>query len=319
MAQFNNLIQVITHFADEVVATEHLIQMRWNGNITCVHCNHDKIYTLKGATKRFKCAGCRKQFSATKGTIFENSAIPLQKWFAAVYILTSHKKGISSHQLAKDISITQKSAWFVLQRVRFALKSGSFNYTSTDTIQCDETYVGGKEKNRHQGKTDKVERMLSRRAQGLPMKAKAGAAEKTAVFGMIVTGGMVKAEVVQNTTTETLTGIIEKNIQPGITIVTDDYKSYRKLQQNYTHKSVNHSKGQYCKNGFHTNGIENFWSIFKRGIIGIYHQVSDKHLDKYIDEFEFRFNNRNCTEANRFDKMLSLCNTRLTYAQLIAE
>lgn len=127
--KYNNLIDVLTTFADKEVATNHLIQLRWGGQIACPHCGNMKVYTLKGATKRFKCAGCREQFSATKGTIFENSAIPLQKWFGAIYLITSHKKGISSHQLARDLSITQKSAWFVLQRVRYALQiSDIFNH-----------------------------------------------------------------------------------------------------------------------------------------------------------------------------------------------
>jgi transposase-like protein len=149
LAQFNSLIQVITHFSDEQKATEHLVQLRWGGTVKCVHCTHDKCYELKGATKRFKCASCRKQFSATKGSIFEKSPLPLQTWFAAIWLITSHKKGISSHQLARDLQITQKSAWFVLHRVRHLLQSGSFDHSPDAILQADETFVGGREKNKH--------------------------------------------------------------------------------------------------------------------------------------------------------------------------
>jgi transposase-like protein len=301
MKTFNNLIQVITHFADEQVATDHLIQLRWGGNVTCVHCGHDKIYTLKGATKRFKCAGCRKQFSATKGSIFENSPIALQTWFAAIYLITSHKKGISSHQLARDLSLTQKSAWFVLQRVRFALKSGSFNHSSGAVLQMDETFIGGKAKNKHKSVAKFAD-------------------NKTPVIGMIEQGGKVIAEKSKDVKAESLMPFIAKHVnKTDSTIVTDSWRAYDRLNDmGYNHITVNHMQGEYVWNGYHTNGIENFWSIFKRGIIGIYHQVSDKHLDKYIDEFEFRYNTRKCTEAERFDKMLTRCNVRLTYAQLIA-
>lgn len=316
--EFKNLLEASAYFADSQRATDYLIKMRWSGTVTCVHCSHEKVYELKGVNKRFKCAKCRGQFSATKGTIFENSAIPLQKWFVAVYLHTSHKKGISSHQLAKDISVTQKSAWFMLSRIRFALQSGTFEHSPDGIIQVDETFIGGKLNNQHKSRYAKRVRFDEAKAAGKPLNRGRSFQDKKPVVGVLETGGNVIAKTVDNTRARTLTDIVIENIAPTATVVTDSYIGYKKLaQEGFNHKTVNHEMGQYVYEGFHTNGIENFWSHLKRGIYGIYHQVSDKHLDKYVDEFEFRFNTRKMGEAARFDKMLSLCNKRLTYPQLI--
>lgn len=314
--QFRNLIEVSNYFADATKATEYLIQLRWANGITCVHCGNAKVYELKKAIHRFKCAKCRKQFSATKGSIFENSPISLQKWFTAVYLITSHKKGISSHQLAKDISVTQKSSWFMLQRIRFALESGSFSHSPDAIIQVDETYVGGSQKNRHQSRIAKFKRGQAIEA-GIKKNNHGRSLEKTPVVGIIEQGGNVTAKVVPNATRQHLHGFINENVKDGTTIVTDEYQVYNTLRDRYNHISVEHRLGQYTNNGFHTNGIENFWSHFKRGIYGIYHQISPKHMDKYIDEYEFRYNTRKMSERDRFDKMLTLSNKRLTYAELI--
>ena len=309
MQKFNNLIQATQYFSSQERCVEYLTSLRWSdGVVTCVHCNSDKCYTLKGATKRYKCASCRKQFSATKGTIFESSTMPLQKWFIAIYLLTSHKKGISSLQLSKDLGITQKSAWFMLQRIRFALQTKSFNKSELqEVVEIDETFVGGEMQNMH----------VAKRKQ---LKGKGrGYTNKSTVFGMLERGGNVMAGVVSEPNREVLKPIILANISSEAVVVTDNFGAYKDLKYSFKkHVSVSHSIGQYVKGIYHTNGIEGFWSLLKRGIVGIYHNVSVKHLDKYVDEFEFRYNTRKNSEVERFENMLSLSNTRLTYSNLIS-
>ncbi len=301
---FNNLIQATQYFSNKDVCVNYLTNLRWAGNVTCVFCDHDKCYTLKGTTKRFKCASCRKQFSATKGTIFENSAIPLQKWFIGIYLLTSHKKGISSLQLSKDLGITQKSAWFMLQRIRFALQTKSFEKPIMDTIvEMDETVIGGKAENIHAVK--KV---------GKPHYF-----NKSFVFGIVERNGVLVARVVPSVKRSSLKPIINEVVSTEAYIFTDMAGAYMDLHKTYKgHYSVDHDAKEYARGNVHTNTIEGFWSLLKRGIIGIYHQVSPKHLDKYVDEFEFRYNTKDMAENSRFDSMLSLSNKRLTYTKLIA-
>jgi transposase-like protein len=302
---FKNLIEATQYFSDRKTCIDYLTTLRWNGVITCPFCNNDKIYELKGANKRFKCSSCRKQFSSIKGTIFENSSISLQKWFVAVYILTSHKKGISSCQLARDLGVTQKTAWFMGQRIRFALQTKSFSKPVMDSVvECDETYIGGKNKNRHASK--KVAN-----SQGRSVK------DKAPVFGLVERNGHVVAMVVKNTEKHTIQPLISKYVVKGSEVMTDEWKAYKGLDKSYSHQIVKHGEGIYVVGKAHTNTIEGFWSLLKRGIVGIYHFVSVKHLDKYIDEFEFRYNTRDNSEYGRFEKMLSLSSTRLTYNTLI--
>jgi transposase-like protein len=304
MQQFNNLIEVTTFFADQAKATDYLIRMRWPNGIRCAHCNHAKVYEMKKTVKIYKCAQCRKQFSATKGTIFENSAIPLQKWFIAMYLIASHKKGISSCQLARDLSLTQKSAWFVLHRVRFVFQTGTFVHSKDAIIEIDETFVGGDTKNKHEHK-------IERNDKGHAIST------KTPVIGILERGGKITTKAVKNTHKKTLLPEIYDNVEPGTKIMTDDYPGYKDLAKIYDHQTVNHSEKEYVRGNVYTNGIENFWSLFQRGVIGIYHHTSTKHLDKYLDEFEFRFNTRKNSEGERFGKAVSLVSKRLTYAQLI--
>ncbi|MDQ2752192.1 MAG: IS1595 family transposase [Bacteroidota bacterium] len=301
---FKNLIEATQYFSDKQTCIDYLTKMRWNGNVTCAHCNHNKVYELKGANKRYKCAKCRKQFSAIKGTIFENSPISLQKWFIAMYILYSHKKGISSCQLAKDLGVTQKTAWFMGQRIRFAAQTKNFAKPVMSTVvECDETYVGGKEKNKHKSK--RIEGSQGRSGKG-----------KTAVFGLLERNGVVVAMKVTNTQKDTLQPLIEQYVSEGSTIMTDEWLAYKGLQKKFKHGVVNHGAGIYVIDINHTNTIEGFWSLLKRGIIGIYHQVSPKHLDRYVDEFEYRYNNRKLSESTRFENLLSLASKRLTYKNL---
>ena len=305
MTQFKNLIEVTTFFADQAKATEYLISMRWPNGIKCAHCEHDKVYELKQKVKIFKCAKCRKQFSATKGTIFENSAISLQKWFMAMYLIASHKKGISSCQLARDLSLTQKSAWFVLHRVRFSFQSGTFVHSKGAIIEIDETFVGGETKNKHECKIERHE------------DTGHAISTKVPVLGILERGGNVTTKVIPNTHKKTLLNEIHANVADGTKVMTDSYPAYTDLALRYDHETVNHKEKEYVRGNVYTNGIENFWSLFQRGVIGIYHHTSTKHLDKYLDEFEFRFNTRKNSEGERFGKAVSLVSKRLTYAQLI--
>lgn len=296
---FKNLIDVMMHFSDNETCKNYLAEMRWSDGIICPHCTHDKVYTMK---KNYKCAGCRKQFSVTKGTIFENSPIPLQKWFAAIWLITSHKKGIASLQLHRDISVTQKTAWFMLHRIRncFGVETEQLD----NTVEVDETYIGGKNKNRHESKKIKG-------TQGRSTK------DKAAVLGMLERGDKVKAVKVPDVGTETLTTEIIENVKEGSTIYSDEWKSYKALNAIFEHSFVSHSAKEYVNGDVHTNTIEGFWSLLKRGIIGIYHFTSKKHLQKYLNAFAYRYNTRNLECSERFSNMLAISNVRLTYKQLI--
>jgi len=304
--EFKNLIDVVTYFSHAETCVSYLTNLRWpDGAVRCVHCDHDKVYRLNGTRKVFKCASCRKQFSAIKGSIFENSPISLQKWFIAIYLITSHKKGISSVQLGKDLGVTQKTAWFLLHRIRYALYADTFNADKLDNVvEVDETFIGGKEGNKHPAKRVKND------GRGHPTT-------KVAVVGAVERKGEVRALVVPDTKKETLQPFIMNNIMVNATIVTDEWYAYQDLRKLFTHETVKHIDKEYVNGYIHTNTIENIWSTLKRGIFGIYHTVSREHLQKYIDEYCYRLNTRDITEAERFDKMVSLCKARIDYQTLI--
>ena len=302
---FSNLFDLLTYFKTEEKCQEHLALQRWNGKPVCPHCGHsEKIYVMKGS-QPYKCSDCRKKFSVRVGSIFEDSKIGLQKWFAAIYLITAHKKGISSYQLARDLGITQKSAWFILHRLREASQTKAFNAPLSNEVEIDETYCGGKEKNKHKSK--KTEGSQGR-----------STATKVPVLGMVERKGNLRAMKVPDTKRETIQPLIVENITLGSNIMTDEWQSYRGLTSFYNHSYVKHNSGEYVTGNTHTNTIEGFWSLFKRGQIGIYHHMSGKHIDSYLNEFSFRYNTRKMTERSRFDLLLSNVNdTRLTYTQLI--
>jgi transposase-like protein len=301
---------MLTALPDDGACRLYLESVRWtSGTPTCPHCGtvDDKAMQLKikGVFRgMYKCRSCRERFTVTVGTMFEGSHIPLRKWFIAIYIFSSHKKGISSHQLASDLGVTQKTAWFMLGRIRNAFKLKT-DTTMSGTVQADETYVGGKNKIRHKDK--KVEN-----SQGRSVK------NKTPVFGVVEADGMVHTTVVCDTKASTLKPLIEKMVEDGSIVVTDEWSAYYGLSNNYDHKVINHKANEYCKDGFHTNGIENFWSLLKRGIYGIYHQVSAKHLHRYCDEFSYRYNSRKITTGERFTfSLVNATTSKLTYKELI--
>jgi transposase-like protein len=299
---FKGLINVTNYFSDNNRCIDFLSELRWGLKPNCIYCRCETIYKLKSIKGYFKCKSCQRSYSVVKGTIFEKSSIPLQKWFLAIYLLSSTKKGISSIQLSRYLDITQKSAWFVLQRIRYSFATKSFNKV-LGAIQCDESYIGGKNKNRSLSK--KIAN-----SQGRSLK------DKTPIFGMLETGGSVYVEVIPDAKGKTVKSIIEKRVEPGSIIISDEWKAYLNMPLKFHHVVLNHSKEEYARGGFHNNSIEGFWSLLKRGIYGIYHQVSPKHLGKYCDEFSYRYNTRRLSDSERFRRSSKALDGRLMYKDL---
>lgn len=294
---FNSILELIQTFPDERSCIDHLEQLRWNGNVVSPFDPTSKVYDCK--RNKYKCKNTGKYFNVKTNTIFDNTKLPPQKWFLGIWLATSHKKGISSVQLSKDIGVTQKSAWFMLSRIRqcFGLDDDG---ELEGEVEADKTFVGGKNKNRHMDKKVK------------------DSSDKAPVLGMVQRGGKVSAKKVDDTTFESLALEIIKNVKRGAKLYTDEYSSYRRLKRVYDHEVVKHSSGQYVNGRIHTNTIESFWALLKRGIFGIYHFTSKKHLQLYVDEFCFRYNTRRVGESTRFNLLLQNTENRITYKELIA-
>jgi transposase-like protein len=302
--KFSNLLNLLTYFKDEQVCLDYLEQIRWNGELKCVYndCEGGKIHRC--ANHRYKCATCKRIYSVKVGTIFEGSKLPLQKWYAGIYLITAHKKGISSLQLSRDLSITQKSAWFLLHRVRFSLGLNAGSEKLKGIVEADETFIGGNEKNKHKSKKTEDN-------QGRSLKT------KSAVAGVIERGGELRAKQVDSTKGYHLKPFVISHTDFGSKLMTDEWIGYKGLSALYKHSFVKHNEGEYVTGDCHTNAMEGFWSLLKRGVNGIYHSVSSKHLQRYVDEFVFRYNTRTNSEAGRFDAMLNNISARLTYNTLI--
>lgn len=300
MLQFRNIIELLEHFPTEQDCIAYLELLRWGEKVVSPFDPDSKVY--KCSNGKYKCKNTGKYFTVKTGTMYEGTKLSLRKWFVSIWRITISKKGVSSVQLSKELGITQKTAWFMIQRIRKC-----FGYENEGELsgitEIDETFVGGLNKNRHWDKKVK-------QCQGRSFK------DKVPVFGMIERGGKVIAKVVADTKAKTLRKLIYKHIKPCSIINTDDWY-YGNLKE-YTHYYVDHAKKVYAVGDVTTNSIESFWAVIKRGIKGIYHQTSKKHLQRYVDEFVWRFNNRKLSQSDRFNLLLLNSNYRITYKQLIA-
>ena len=302
--QFDSLISMTAYFNTEERCKQAVIETRWGvgdrQDVVCPYCGGHHCATRKDG--KFRCNKCKRNFSCKVGTIFEDTNLPLQKWFIAMYLISSHKKGVSSCQLARDIEVCQKTAWFMLQKIRL-LYAQDDSQAFSGTVECDEVYIGGKEKWKHKS-------MRTPNTQGRSTKT------KTPVFGMMERSvyindkdeeepiTYVHAFVVEKTDKATLQPIIQQFVEDGSRVITDELSAYNGLADlGYAHAVVAHSDEEYADGDVFTNSIEGFWSHFRRMITGCYHDVSDAHLQGYIDEAVFRWNTRKMSESERFAHM----------------
>ncbi len=302
MKTFVSILHFQKEFNTDAKCRRYLEQQRWGDTPACPHCGSTNVCRFETDKRVFKCREkvCRKKFSVLVGTVYQDTKIPLTKWFLAIYLLSIHSKGISSLQLANMLDVTQKTAWHLNMRIREMLTEKAPEILDS-IVEVDETYVGGKVSNMHVSKRKKVERFDN----------------KTVVFGAVEREGNVVAKVVPDTTKETLTNAVKSTVEEGTILVSDENPAYKSLKKQYRHASVNHSANEYVRGAAHTNTIEGFWSILKRQINGIHHFVSAEHLQRYCNEVSFRYNRKNQTQDERFAEVLTNCEGRLTYKTLI--
>jgi len=301
-----SLPSFISKFPNERAARQYLENQRWANGIYCPSCKSKKIGKHGKDRSWHRCCKCGKAFNVKSCTIFEKSKIPLHKWLLAFYMVLTARKSVSSMQISKELGMTQKSAWFMLHRIREAMKSGKDDYIFSGIVECDETYIGGKKRNKHWDK-----KFVKGR----------GAVGKKPVFGKIERNGRVETTVVDYTNRSTLQGLIRQNVQKGTTICTDEWKSYIGLDKDYTHLTVKHKAWQFKSGLACTNTIESVWALLKRGYHGTFHCVSYKHLQRYLHEFDFRHNEGNVKyqTMERVDSLTAGCwGKRLTWKKLVA-
>jgi transposase-like protein len=307
------LQEAIAFFADEDRALDYFSERRWpNGEPVCPYCGSAAVLFLKNQ-RRWKCGTdhAKRQFSIKVGTVMEDSPLPLGKWLMAMWMVANCKNGVSSYEIHRAIGVTQKSAWFMLQRIRLAMQSAQGGGKLGGTVEVDETFIGGKARNMHKHVRD---RKVPRHA---------GHSGKAIVVGLLDRhSGKVRAKQIPNTKYLTLSAEIREHVRPGSKLYTDQNPSYRDIELDYEHRAVNHAAEEYVRGAVHTNGIENFWSLLKRSIRGTYVSVEPFHLFRYVDEQVFRFNERKDEEGDR-GRLKTLTSfvggQHLTYKELIAQ
>jgi transposase-like protein len=304
--QPQSLIEAIRHFSDLDVATEFVAKLRWPNGPFCPACGCTE-YSYLTTRRVWKCKACKKQYSVKVGTVFEESRLGLDKWLPAVWLVANSKNGISSHELGRALGVTQKSAWFMLHRIRLAMKTGSFLKLSGE-VEADETYIGGKARNMHASE---------RKRKGIAKGRSSG--NKTAVLGMRQRGGDVVATVIPNATSRAIQPEVHHTVRRGSILYTDAWTAYKGLDEDFAHEVIDHAE-RYVDGRVHTNGIENFWSLVKRGLHGTYISVEPFHLFRYLDERVFTYNLRDRTDYGRFEAVLgSIAGRRLTYAEVTGQ
>jgi transposase-like protein len=297
-----SLLEAVRYFSDLNVCTEFVANLRWPDGPVCPRCGATE-YSYLTTRRLWKCKGCKKQYSVKLGTIFEDSPLGLDKWLPAVWLIANSKNGISSHELARALGITQKSAWFMLHRIRLAMQTGSFTKLSGE-VEVDETYIGGKARNMHASDP---------RRSGTPGRS---TQHKTAVLGMRQRDGNVQAEVIPNVSKTAIQPRVRQAVEPGSTVYTDAWRSYSGLADDYAHEVIDHAE-EYVNGRVHTNGIENFWSVLKRGLHGTYVSVEPFQLFRYLDERVLTYNLRDRDDYGRFEAVLRhVSGRRLTWADV---
>ncbi len=298
------LQDAIIHFSNLDNCLDYLVARRWPNGVICPTCGRtDVTYLAKHCKWQCKSAHTRRQFTIKIGTIFEDSPLGLDKWLTAIWMITNCKNGVSSYEVHRAIGVTQKTAWFMVHRIRLAMQMGTFEKKMGGQVEVDETYIGGLSRNMHKS-------VRERRIKGT------GGTGKVAVMGLLERQGEVRTKVISNTSRETLHGEVKQHVEKGAELFTDAWLAYGGLDSEYIHQVINHAEA-YVRGNIHTNGIENFWSLLKRSIKGTYVSVEPLHLFRYLDEQSFRFNSRKRNDGERFRKVMEqVAGKRLTYTEL---
>ena len=294
------LLEAIRYFSDEAVCRDFVASMRWPNGVVCPRCEATTIGFISSRSL-WRCKSCKYEFTVKKGTIFEDSPIPLSKWLPALWMYSAFKKGVSSHQLARNLGVTQKTAWFMANRIRLAMEVGNFDFLLSGEVEVDETFIGGKAKFQHESKRQHIG---------------TGPMGKVAVMGLLERHGEVRAKIVPSRKKGTLHAEVRASVALGSTVYSDALKSYDGLVAEYIHEVIDHAEG-YVRDRVHTNGLKNFWSLFKRVIYGTHHTVEPFHLDRYLTENVLRFNTRHDPDDVRFVQTASrMIGRRVTYREL---